>query len=287
MVKKIHILTAAFMLLTPTVSYTEVQNTAREPQDRSIPESDSTKIFFNRVTKRMSMPDDPKIVLVGWDTGQTSQFIAEKIDDAQVVNYLLDPQHIEYAELTYSHPRVQIIPGDLMRTDRMLRDKADMVFSSWVVGLIPEDRQVVSLKSMRFMLKEGGTCAVIFPMKGSAFSKVLDEVVSRDKWSKKFSRLKVSGRASYRPDQYANLMTRAGFKDVKAEKHVYGINFNDRAEFEHFVNTGLSRYKPYLNEEECTQLMHEVADEYMALHNVAPNGQVPYSVDMVVATAVK
>ncbi|GEM_PF-5260208 len=279
-------LTLVCMFLAPAQAYDEPFKVSLSPEvfDGNLPMHDSSRIFFNRVTKRMIMPDYARIVLVGFDTGRTSQFLVDKIEDAKIMNYVLSPELVEFAELQHAHPRIENRYGNIFRADRKLKNKADMVFCSWAVGYIPDTKQVISLKTMRSMLKEGGTCAVIYPMKGSPLSSAIESIVQQAKWSEKLVE-HVEPRSSYRPDQYANFMTRAGFKDVTAEKHVYSLYFNDRSELEAFVRSGLGRYLPHLNEADQEQLITDVTDQYMDSVSVKDGGQIPYQVDMVLAVA--
>lgn len=250
--------------------------------ERNLPMHDSSRIFFNRVTKRIELPDYATIILVGFDTGKTSQVITEKYDDAKVINYVLRPDFVEYSEMQFPNPRIETRLGDIFHNDKKLKRSADLVFSSWVVGHVPNTKQVLALKSLRHMLKDGGTCGIIFPMKDSEVGRAIDLVINSTKWHNKLEN-KTDNNTPFRPDQYANLMTRAGFKDVKAEKHVYSVYFNDRSELEDYIWAAASPYLSSLNESEKQNFVTEVADLYLDLVPTKPGGQIPYQVDMVLA----
>jgi trans-aconitate methyltransferase len=255
--------------------------------EKSKPEHDSTKKFFHRIRQDVTFPSHPTIILMGWDTGKTSEFIAEEVKDAKIINFTLSKEIRDFAVENHSHTRVQPRHGNIMMPQKDLEDSADFIYSSWVVGFIPQHKQVDSLKHMRQMLKNNGTCAVLFPMKGSQFAMAIDIVADKPVWKSKFRRLPIMRRITYTPQEYAQLMKIAGYKDVNAEKYEYARDFKNREELETFVHTGISRYLPYLSQSEAKKFIVEIADEYISTVSPKSNSNIPYRVDMLLAVGGK
>jgi trans-aconitate methyltransferase len=292
MLRKISVLALALLVWTPDVVATFVDNpvpysVAPADEDKSIPEHDSTKVFFNKIRENVKLPENSIIVLLGWDTGRSSEYIANQVPNSKVVNFTLKEESRDFAAEKYPHPQVEARHGDITEVQPDMKGSADLVYSSWVVGFVPEHKQVDKLRNIAHMLKTGGTCAVLFPIKGSQFSKTIEQVANKPHWQAKFQSVPIAKRATFDPDNYARLMTLAGFKGVRANKHEYTLNFANRAAFEAFVTTGISRYSPHLTQEETKKFVKEIADTYSKAVFANADETIPYKVNMLLALGTK
>lgn len=255
-------------------------------EDKSFPEFASGRYFLGKIVDEEVLPAVPRITVLGWDTGRLSEFAANKCLAAEILNLPLNPDFVPFAETHYPHPRVKnrYLKQEDLPTE--LEQSTDLLFSTWVVGFIPEDQQLATLHGWHATLKKTGLCAVMFPVKGSLLSQTIERVVSSNVWKDKFDELKVAKRASYSAAEYAQLMRQAGFQSVRAHTETFTVKFDQRSAFVPFVRTAISRFVPFLNPGEIELLVNAIINDYIA--NVpghsAEQNDIPYSVNMVYAT---
>ena len=251
--------------------------------DKSIPQFGSSTNFFSQMTSRFQMPENPTIVSFSMDPGRTASFLAQQNPNSQIISIFFNNDFRKFAKKNYQTPRVTFRQGDFTQPQKSLRGQADMVFSSWMTNLIPQNSQRATLENMRQTLKDGGFIAIITPMQGSMFTQAINTVASQAKWKNMFQGQNNSG-TFFTPSEYSSMMKSAGFTNIQTESATYTTQFPTRNDLRNFVYTAVGNFLPSLNKTQRKEFINEVTDEYMRSTSTTGNAPIPFSADLMLAT---
>lgn len=234
------------------------------------------------LVNRIYLERPKKILDVGCGPGNSSQVLAQRYPDADVLGIDSSPAMIEAAKA--QHPNIRFMQCDASINLHTLDRNFDIVFSNACIQWIPDHNAL--LKNMMCLLKPGGVLAVQTPMNyQEPIHQIIRQISANHKWSSKFKKPRVFYNLTQ--SEYYDLLS-----DIASDFCIWETTYFHKMRshsdiMEWYRATGL---RPYLNALSEIDKPDFEKDIYEALINAYPkqkNGEIIFRFPRFFFTATK
>ncbi|MDR3552722.1 MAG: methyltransferase domain-containing protein [Clostridia bacterium] len=234
------------------------------------------------LVNRIHLEKPEKILDIGCGPGNSSEVLAQRYPDADILGIDNSPAMIEAARVQY--PDIRFMQCDANRNLRILDRDFDIVFSNACIQWIPGHDTL--LKNMMYLLKPGGVIAIQTPMNyQEPIHQIIKEISTSHKWSCKFENPRIFYNLTQ--SEYYDLLS-----NIASDFCMWQITYFHRMKshsdiMEWYRATGLRPYLNVLSETDRSNFEKDIYDELIVAYPKQNNGEIIFRFPRFFFTATK
>lgn len=221
------------------------------------------------LANRINLENPQKILDIGCGPGNSSEVLAERYPDADILGIDSSPAMIETARA--QHPDIRFMQCDANRDLHILGTDFDIVFSNACIQWIPDHETL--LKNMMSLLKPGGIIAVQTPMNyHEPIHQIIKEISTNKKWLHKFGNPRIFYNLTQ--SEYYDLLS-----DLASEFYMWQTTYFHKMKsysdiMEWYRATGLRPYLDVLSEADRLDFERDIYNQLLDAYPKQKNGEI-------------
>lgn len=239
---------------------------------------DSTKYlkFKNERTQpaidlvnRINIEKPQKILDIGCGPGNSSEVLARRYKNADILGIDSSPAMIEAARVKY--PDIRFMQCDANKDLQLLDRNFDIVFSNACIQWIPDHYTL--LKNMMGLLRPGGVMAIQTPMNyNEPIHQIIKEVSTNKKWSSEFENPRIFYNLTQ--SEYYDLLS-----DIASDFSMWQTTYFHKMKsygdiMEWYRATGLRPYLEVLSEADKLDFEKDIYNRLLNAYPKQKNGEI-------------
>lgn len=221
------------------------------------------------LVNRIHFERPKKIADIGCGPGNSSEVLAQRYKDADILGIDNSPAMIEAARA--QHPNIRFMQCDASKDLNSLGKDFDIVFSNACIQWLPDHNTL--LKNMMRLLKPGGVIAIQTPMNyQEPIHQIIKQISTSQKWSSEFENPRIFYNLTQ--SEYYDLLS-----DIASDFCMWQTTYFHKMKshsdiMEWYRATGLRPYLNVLSETDKLDFEKDIYNELISAYPKQKNGEI-------------